>query len=724
MYFNVSPEYLYTMHYKATRRRISGTIDGVAFTGADVKDDSFEYTNRCAEESNMKIGGVFIGQLNLTFVPSFVRKVSRGSFVGRQITFSIGLYVEDNDEWEDVPVGVFTVQTANISKEGIAIEAFDNMRKFDSPFPSELTTYGEPYGLLVTVCQGCGVDLGVTRSFVESLPNGTEELYLAESNDIETCRDFIYWVAVTTGTFATIDREGRLVLRKFGNATTEIDETHRDVDAVYSDYVTKYTSVSIENLEGELVYSSLTPNDGLTMNLGANPFLQIVSDKDAQEQIAYLESENDRIDGLIEDIEDEIEVIENQIDIVEEELKDDPDNPELLARKAMLEAEKAGKEDDIEAYEKEKKDNEDLIADLQKGLDKSSKVFQKKALKAILTEVAKIEYTPFSIASARDPIFDLGDIIYLTGGIADDATCCIMSLSYKIDTFGFEGYGDNPALTDARSSTDKSVTGAKKSTKSEAKIAFGLYRNTDEISIGENDYVEIGRVNFSLSEDTDVETWVEIKMESSYNVDKLSGIQLHYFLDGNEMSYHPVAEWKDEGTVPDFTLNGRTLVFSTMESGTDSIYHTLNYQYHLSNVSSASGHVFKVMATGLEGNEIIDIGDAHITVWALGLTGDQGWEGDLSIEEELPVYPIGVVSLIGGLTEAVTASLSEPVEADKLLTEDGDVLRTETGDVMTIDNIEDLPNASALDGTEYIPVVQNGETVKITTQDIADLGNT
>jgi hypothetical protein len=130
------------------------------------------------------------------------------------------------------------------------------------------------------------------------------------------------------------------------------------------------------------------------------------------------------------------------------------------------------------------------------------------------------------------------------------------------------------------------------------------------------------------------------------------------------------------------------------------------------------------MATGIHGSQRIEIGDIRIVLWATGLTGDQDWEGNLQIEDSLPIYPIGVVSLIGNLSEIVTVSMEAPTVADRILTEDGDVLTSETGDAITIENVEDLPNASALDGTEYIPVVQNGETVKITTQAIADLGST
>lgn len=698
MYYDASPEYLATIYNKATRRRLIGTIGDVEFNGSDVVLGSFEVFNQCADNSDVKVGGVYVGQLNLVFVNSFFNKVPKKQFIGKVIVPYIGLYIPDNDEWEDIPLGRFTIKSASYSKDGIAIEAYDNMIIFDALYGVDIISglpHGKPFDILKMICDNCGVSLGVTRAFVEALPNGQETFYLDDRNDIETHRDILYWIAQLTATFATIDREGRLVLRKFGSGgTTEFDETNRDVDSVYSDYVTRWTSVSVDSVaSGETEVYYTTTDNGLRMNLGANPFLQTAPDFSDMEAIEFLEAENERLEGMIDILEDEIDLLDDQIDYVdeeiddvEEELREHPDDPALLARlaelqeeKQGLEAQKADKEDLIRIHREEIDKNDQKIERIRRHMEDISSILREKAALAILEEIKTIRYTPFSISSARDPIFDLGDKVVFTGGMSDDETGCIMSFSYKLDTYSFNGYGNNPALTDARSSTDKSVTGAKNANKNALTIGFAVYRNSDQISINENDYVEIGRVNFVLAEDADIEAWVETKMLTTYNVDKLAGVQFHYFLDSTELDYHPVAEWKDEGTVPDLTLDGRTLVFSTMRSATQSIYHTLNYQYHLAKVASSASHVFKVMATGLEGSEIINIGDAHITLWATGLTGDQGWEGDLTIEENLPVYPIGVVSLIGNLSETATVSMETPAAADRILTEEGNTVITEDG---------------------------------------------
>ena len=716
MYYDISPEYLATIHDKATKRRLKGTINSVDFTGSDVVRGSFEVSNRCAEESDMKIGGVYIGQLNMTFVPSFVNKIAKKSYVGAVITPTIGLYVPETHEWEDVPVGVFTIQSANISKEGISVEAYDNMVKFDKGFPN-LATYGKIYDLLNFICTECGVELGVTRSEVEALPNGTEELYVVEQNDIETYRDLLYWVAQTCACFATINRDGKLEVRPFtGLGTTELDETHRDVDAVYSDYVTKWTSISmVDNDSGETQYYSLPTDDGLCMNLGANPLLQTVADFDTQEAIAYLEGLIDDLDDKIGLISDEIEVLEQLLENVEAQLVDHPDDPALLAEKARLEAEIADKNGKIHDYQAEQERLQKEIDDLEQGIIDRSKIFKERARKRILNAVAQIHFTPFTVTSARDPIFDLGDQIVFTGGMADEEIGCIMCYSYKIDSFSFEGYGDNPALTDSRSKTDKSVTAASKQKDDKAEqVQFVQFINAAPISVTKGQTLDLGRLSFQVSKTSDVQAWIELKTKTALTQDNKAGMQISYFLDGEEITYHPVEEW-DLGNAIEFELHDTTLWILTDESRDEETTHTINLQFLIRNVNPKTIHTWRVKVTGLNGVEVFDTGCIHIVLWTQGMAQEGEWIGLIQARDVFPVYPIKGFDLFGEIEDDVTISF----ESD-LITEDGDFLTDEAGDIITTENILDLPSASTLTGSEYIPIVQDGETVKATAQDVAD----
>lgn len=654
--YNVSNDYKTQMMDKSTERRISGTIGDVEFTGEDIILESFEILNRSAEEQEFKIGGVYIGQLLLTFKPSFLSKVNKRQYIGQEIEIFESLKLGE-DDWEEVPLGIFTVKTADISKNGIAIEAHDHMERFDKPF-DYFTTYGSIYDLLRLACLDCGVELGSTSSDIQAMPNGTETLYLVEQNDIETYRDFLYWIAQTAAGFATCGRDGRLYLRAIGGGDEiTIDATHRDVDAVFSDYITKYTQISLyDNQEEKTKYYKLTPNDGLTMNLGANPLLQTIVNADEQEAIAYLEQQIAALSEYIETLNGQIEVINGQIEAVEEELVQHPDDPELIAQLEALQAEKAIKEKRVDDLEKDKEDFEKELEELEEGIIDKSKVFKQRACRRILNAVAQIQYTPFAISSARDASFDLGDKIKLTGGLVTEETGCIMAASYKIRACTFYGYGGNPALTDSRSSTDKSVTAVSKATKDTGnKIQFIQFINAATHTINKNQTEEIGHLYFQVGQTSDVEIWTELKLRTWLSPERKAGIQLDYFLDGEEITaYHPVEEWHDEGFEPDIYLEEDVLVFDTETASDEAKTHTISFHYHLRNLSPNTLHIWRVKATGLEGIEFLDTGCAHILLWAQSMKEQEGWIGLIEAKDSFPIYPIKGMSILGDISEEVT----------------------------------------------------------------------
>lgn len=682
MYTDISPEYLGAINDVATKRRLLGTIGITPFTGNDVIRNSFEVQNRCAEESDTKIGGVYVGQLNMVFVPSFLSKVPKKSYIGQEITPYIGLYVPEREEWEDVPLGVFTIESAKISKEGITIEAYDHMKKLDKPFDlGNSSLSSTPYGFLKLISLECGVELGMTKSMVEELPNGVDELYLVEENDIETYRDVLYWIAQTLGCFATMDREGKLVVREFLGGTTIMSEKHRDVDAVYSDYKTKWTAITMYDIDaGEDQYYSVKPDDGLTMHLGSNPFLQTVSDKTIQQAITFLELEIERVGDEITALETELGLLENAIENVEEALEEHPDDPDLIALHERLLAEKTVLENDIHFKEEEKTDLEVELEQARAGLIDASKVFKKKAREAILKAVNAIQYSPFYVNSARDPIFDLGDRVVFEGGMAQGEEGCIMSLSYRLDNFCFEGYGDDPALTNSRSKTDKSVTGAKRSKSKEDKINvdFATFINADDITIGAGQEEEVGYIRFGVANTTDVESWIEIKLDATL-IDGKAGVMMTYYFDNEEIiEYHPVEEWR--GAAVTLDLDDTTMVYDSSPEGIATSTHTIGFHYHFMNVDPEREHTITYKLKSLDGEEYIDVGCVHATVWAEGLLNEDKFTGTIRATDEIPMYEFGTLELLDDIDEDVTVGGIVPPVTEYLVTEDGDYLVTEDGD--------------------------------------------
>lgn len=557
--YSVSEAYIEQMMKKATRRRLTGVIGEQAFTGADVVDGSFEVSDRATTESDTKIGGVYMGEMALVFVPSFLNKIARDEYRGLEISPFIGLWVPDPDDevnggaWVDIPVGVFTVQSPKISKRGVEIAAYDHMMLLDRKFNIDQTS-ATPWNYLTYMAEVCGVELGNTQAEIEALPNGTELLGLYPENDIETFRDFLFWLAQSMACFACADRQGKIVLRQFGNATgVELDEMHRDTDVVFSGYVTKWTGISIVDIDTKITrYYGLEVDDGLTMNLGSNPLLQLGT-------------------------------------------------PDAVTRRR----------------------------------------------KAVLNAVAQIQFTPFYANSARDPIFDLGDAIPFTGGISGESTGCVMAYTYTLDNYTFEGYGDDPALSSARSKTDKNIAGLLQNT-TENEVTYYNFANLEQIQFGSDQEVTIAQLRFTSAQQTTVKIMHEFIFDMIKDLQVDGGYTVLYYLDGELVNYTPYESLSGlviTTVIPDPEGAETEPVQAQIEPVALSI--TRDFFYILKDVEPNFRHTWevRVLAHGIE-QITIDVNHAHITLEGQRMYGDAYFDGFIEVKDELAPFAFGGMGLV------------------------------------------------------------------------------
>lgn len=269
--YSVSNKYIQDMKEPVARFALSGTIGTESFTEANIVGGSFSITNQCVDNDEILLGAAYIGELQATFQNI---NINRYEWVGKVIT-PIHTRMFPDGTSESVPLGVFTVAEAVWSADGVAVRAYDNMSKLDKTANFSATT-GTPYSILQNICLLSGVTLGMTQAEVEALPNGTEMIGLWADNDIETYRDMVYWLAQMLASIVLIDRQGRLYLKTYGmNPVDEVTEQNRFMDANFSDYESRYSGISIVDMQSETTrYYGIEPDIYLTYNLGANPFMQ------------------------------------------------------------------------------------------------------------------------------------------------------------------------------------------------------------------------------------------------------------------------------------------------------------------------------------------------------------------------------------------------------------------------------------------------------------------
>jgi hypothetical protein len=272
--YEVSSEFFSEMLKPAQKRTIRGTIDGIPFTAKNIVKGSCSITNQCSDNNNIQIGQVYIGQLKITLRD--MRDIPRKTYKGREIILYQGLYI--GNAVQEVLLGHWFVDDATWTTSGVVIVAYDAMSKFDktsSSFPKE----GTMYSYITLACSACNVELGMSiQDFIDiSAVNMRFSYSMYQDNDIETWRDVLSWVSQTIGCNATINRQGKLVFRSYNHVfpVDDFDSKRRLSGGSFSDFDTYYTGISVVNIVNQTTsYYGLPVDDGLTMNLGSNPFLQ------------------------------------------------------------------------------------------------------------------------------------------------------------------------------------------------------------------------------------------------------------------------------------------------------------------------------------------------------------------------------------------------------------------------------------------------------------------
>ena len=244
------------------------------FGNEDIVKGSGYITRQCCGSSEIELGTVYAGELGISLFLDF----DRYTLDDAEIRLWFHLVLDDGTV-ESVPMGVFFIAEANRGIKTIEIKAYDAMLNLEKSFNKGLSS-AYPYDFLTLLAKACKVELAQTQEEIESLPNGTELFGIYQDNDIETWRDFLCYLAQALGCFATIDRDGKLLLVSYtSEAVKVINNTHR-FSSSFSDFVTKYTAVSSTNKRTETAeYYAVDPDDGLTMNLGVNPLLQFGLDE-------------------------------------------------------------------------------------------------------------------------------------------------------------------------------------------------------------------------------------------------------------------------------------------------------------------------------------------------------------------------------------------------------------------------------------------------------------
>lgn len=543
--YEVSAAYKKAMKEPVHRFLIGGSISNTTFADRNVLKGSFSITNQCSDDSEMKIGQVYVGELNATFVNLNVERYSLQNKLIKP-TFSR----KTADGYETIPLGVFKVSEASWTSSGIVIKAYDNMAELDKGCDVN-SANGTPYELALLACKSCKLELGTTKEEFKEFANGIENLSMVAENDIETWRDFISWVAQTCACFATADRFGKIVFRTYGDTVVDtIGSNHRFTGASFSDFETRYTGLSCVNIGDKTTsYYGMEVDDALTYNLGSNPFLQYGVD-DAKEEMR----------------------------------------------------------------------------------------------RAILHSLQNIRYVPFKASMIGDPVYDLGDVLSMSEGIADGSKLyCITKYTFNYNgEYEVQGVGKNPAIANAKSKTDKNIAGLMNQD-DENLIHFTVFTNTGPVVVEDKSNQSVFSMRFIATKTTHVALDMEIllNVETTEEGEEYQWVEhdavakVHYYIDGAEIDLRkPVETWQDG-------------------------QHILTLRYDLQAVDAAI-HTWDVWIEMQGGSATIDTYGIHAVAMGQGLAAESDWDGTITASDEVDRYTF---SLVRDFTDLASTTLNTPARA-------------------------------------------------------------
>lgn len=239
------------------------------FGAKEIVKGSGYISRQCCGSTEIELGTVYAAEMGITLLSD----IDRYTLEDALVTIVFHLVLADGSV-EDVPMGVFEVSEANRLAKCLELKAYDFMLRFDKSF-NGFETVGTAYDFIALCCKRCKVEFANKRAEIDAMPNGGVTISVYTENDIETCRDVLFYVAQVLGGFFIINREGKLELRKYGkDPVMKVEQRHR-FSSSFSDFITRYTAVSSTNKQTQIAeYYALDPDNGLTMNLGVNPLLQ------------------------------------------------------------------------------------------------------------------------------------------------------------------------------------------------------------------------------------------------------------------------------------------------------------------------------------------------------------------------------------------------------------------------------------------------------------------
>lgn len=273
--YAVSDKFKQAIKHPNRKSSIHGTLTTLngrtyALNDSNIIKDSLYITNQIVNDSKLCFGAVYAGECGLVINSD----IDRYSLFMAEIKLFFSLELDDGTS-EQVPLGVFYVDTPERIGSKIKLTAVDCMSKFDVEVDEDVN--GSFYEMVSYVANKCGVELAQTQEEIEALHVNALNQYTIQQSRIETYRDVLSCFAIVICSNATIDRSGKLKFVQYAKTPCDSnDRNSRFNNCKFSDYTTKYAGITARFVAEENYYSYKkmgAESDGLVLDCGDVPIV-------------------------------------------------------------------------------------------------------------------------------------------------------------------------------------------------------------------------------------------------------------------------------------------------------------------------------------------------------------------------------------------------------------------------------------------------------------------
>lgn len=190
----------------------------ISIYDSDIVENSFNIDMAAVDNNAFHFGSSFMTELNVTLIN---RKSDLALFAGAVVKpFVIAQISSNSPDTEEIPMGVYDVITAEVSDTdtNLRLKCYDFINRLN--VKNHRGMCGQMYSVLLGCCTDCNIVFGMSADEVAAFP-GTNVSYVIGAGALDSCRDTVEMCADIMCGFATMDRLGRLVIRKFGNETNK-----------------------------------------------------------------------------------------------------------------------------------------------------------------------------------------------------------------------------------------------------------------------------------------------------------------------------------------------------------------------------------------------------------------------------------------------------------------------------------------------------------------------